>query len=242
MPLSFLLAIKPARPGPGARGSRRLLRVQLNNQVFIDVRRKVVPLGKAFYRTLELVAIDFHPGRDEVEVARYLYGFLDTQMIARFLADRNPVAGAHLVRGNVDNLAVDFDQAMADQLAGLRSGDGETHAIDHVIQATFEQCQQVFTRGALALRRFLVVVAELLFQHTVHAAHLLLFTQLKGIVRKPLPARGTVLAGWLLELALRVQATCRALEAQVNTFSPGQFAGRSNVSCHRKIPLFQIMR
>lgn len=102
---------------------------------------------------------------------------------------------------------------MRDQLTGSRTGHSEAHAIDDVVRAGFQQLQQVLAGVALLGRGLLVVVAELTLQQTVDTLDLLLFTQLGGVVGQLALAGGrAVLAGLLLQLALGVQRTGRALE------------------------------
>src|SRR3546814_12422177 len=82
-----------------------------------------------------------------------------------------------------------------------------------VVQAGFEQLQQVLAGVALPGRGLLVVVAELALEQAVDALDLLLLTQLGGVVGQ-LAATGVgraVLAGFLFQLALGVQRQRRAL-------------------------------
>src|SRR3546814_14953160 len=74
--------------------------------------------------------------------------------------------------------AVDRDAAVRNQLARGRAGHGEAHAVDDVVQAGFEQLQQVLAGVALPGRGLLVVVAELALEQAVDALDLLLLTQL----------------------------------------------------------------
>src|SRR5262249_28628673 len=55
---------------------------------------------------------------------------------------------AHPVAGDVDALAVHLDEAVVDELAGLRAGRGPAGAGRHVVEALLEQPQQGLTRRA----------------------------------------------------------------------------------------------
>src|SRR5437764_1493925 len=78
--------------------------------------------------------------------------------------------------------AVHRDRLVRDELARLGAGGAEAHAVDDVVQARFEQHQELGTRVALAAGGFLEIAAELLLQHAVHALDLLLFAQLQAEV------------------------------------------------------------
>src|SRR6185312_9399057 len=69
----------------------------------------------------------------------------------------------------------------ADELPRLRARGGEAEAVDDVVEARLEQAQKLLARHAGALRRLLVVVAELLLEQPVVAAGLLLLAQLQEI-------------------------------------------------------------
>ncbi len=76
--------------------------------------------------------------------------FLNAKLTLGALGQRNRVTGLHLVRREVHGLAVDQDAAVADELTSLRAGNGETHAVDHVVQAGLEDLQQVLASVAAA--------------------------------------------------------------------------------------------
>jgi len=116
-----------------------------------------------------------------------------------------------------------------DQLTGSRTGHSEAHAVDDVVQTGFQQLQQVLAGVALLGRGLLVVVAELTLQQTVDTLDLLLFTQLGSVVGQlALAGSGAVLAGLLLQLALGVQRTGRALQGEVGAFATGELTGRTD--------------
>jgi hypothetical protein len=56
---------------------------------------------------------------------------------------RDDVALAAAVAGDVDALAVDLDQAVVDELAGLRAGGRPAGAVHDVVEALLEHAQQV---------------------------------------------------------------------------------------------------
>src|SRR5690606_28466551 len=152
---------------------------------------------------------------------------------------RDLVAGLDRVRRQVDRLAVDGHAAVADQLAGGRAGDRETHAVDDVVQAGLEELQQILAGVALAGGGLLVIVAELALEQAVDALDLLLLAKLGGVIRELAAAcagAGTVLAGLLLQLALGIERAGRRLQAEVGAFATGELAGGSDITSHYLSP------
>src|SRR6476646_10466500 len=102
--------------------------------------------------------------------------------LQRLLAHVDDVVLADLERRDVDLAAVDPEVAVHDQLAGVAAGAGEAGAVDDVVQAALEQLEQVVTGLALPARGLGVVVVELLLQHAVGEAGLLLLAQLEEVL------------------------------------------------------------
>ena len=119
--------------------------------------------------------------------------------------------GAHPVGGDVDLVAVDQEVAVHHELTGLPTGTGQPGAVDHVVEPGLQDLQQVVTCLALQPVGLLVVTAELLLQHAVGEAGLLLLPQLQGVLR--------LLGAALAVHAGRVGAALERLVAadQVNT-------------------------
>ena len=135
----------------------------------------------------------------------------------------NAVAYLHLKGRNGDLMTVQRKHAVTDQLAGLNPGVGEAEAIHDVVQATFEESEQV--RAGYALRHIGVdeIAVELLFQNAVNATHLLLFTQLDGVVAQFFTG-ATMLTGRVgaaVKGALVGEATV-ALQQELRTFTTAQ--------------------
>src|SRR5690606_32431971 len=183
----------------------------------------------------ELVRVDRDPRRGQVHRRGNGQRFLHAELLLGTLGQRDRVARLHLVRRQVDRLAVDRDATVRDQLARGRAGDREAHAVDDVVQAGFQQLQQVLAGVALLRRGLLVVVAELALEQAVDALDLLLLAQLGGVVGQLAATgagAGTVLAGLLLQLALGIQRARRTLERQVDAFATGELAGGTDITSH----------
>ena len=90
--------------------------------------------------------------------------------------------GPHLVRRDVDLLAVDGEVGVAHELTGLTARGAEAQAVDDVVEPHLEQAQQVLAGDALLAAGHHVVVVELLLEHLVVAARLLLLAQLQEVL------------------------------------------------------------
>ena len=134
-------------------------------------------------------------------------------------ADRDDVASLDQHRSDVGGVAVQFDGAVAHQLASFGAGRAEAHAVDDVVQARFQQLDQRFAGVATATLGFSEVLAELLFQHAVHALELLLFAQLQAVVGSAGARSAAVLARLGIQLALGIQRATGALQEQVSTLA-----------------------
>src|SRR5438128_774060 len=91
------------------------------------------------------------------------------------------IAGLYGERRDIDLAGIDLNMAVAHHLTSLSAAGSKPHAVDHTVQAPFEQREQVFTGDALHVRRFLEVVAELRFEQTVDALGFLFFAKLQTV-------------------------------------------------------------
>src|ERR1700682_5135730 len=100
-----------------------LLRVELDDELFLDRQTNVFTFGKVIHRTEELIGGELQPRRDAAATGR-LDGLADLFVLAALLADLNRVSLADLVGGDVGLSAVHLDVAVADELAclGTRCG------------------------------------------------------------------------------------------------------------------------
>src|SRR3954467_13796526 len=117
---------------------------------------------------------------------------------------------------------------MRNELAGRGARDREAHAVDDVVQARLEHAHQVFAGISLLARGLLVVRAELALEQAIDALNLLLLAQLHAVIREATflgAATRAVLAGLLLELALRIERARGRLEAEVGAFAARELAG-----------------
>src|SRR6267378_811515 len=83
----------------GAAGTRckwaRLLRIQLDDQVLIDVGQDIVPARRRLEQATELLVVHLDPF-GQADLLRDVQRALDTQLLARSLAHLDDVPGLHL--------------------------------------------------------------------------------------------------------------------------------------------------
>src|SRR5688500_5986598 len=90
-----------------------LLRVQLDDQVLVDIREDLLAARLGLEGALQALLIDFEPFREaDLRGDRERLG--DARLGLRLVADGDDVALRHLVRRDVDRLAVDQDRLVAD--------------------------------------------------------------------------------------------------------------------------------
>src|SRR6476469_8402198 len=102
-----------------------LLGVQLDDELFLDRSRDLAALRLAQHLGGERIVIGLQPRR---HLSRQLGGVADDRVGGRARLDRDHVALAHLVAGDVDPPAVDGPVTVADELAGLAPRRGEPQA------------------------------------------------------------------------------------------------------------------
>src|SRR5690606_10215788 len=107
----------------------------------------------------------------------------------------------------------------------------KAHAVDHVVQTTLEQLQQVLTGSTLQTGSFPVVVAELTLQDAIDATNFLLLAQL-GTVLGETTATLTMHARRIVLLALGVQRANTALGEQIRALGTRRLTLGANISGH----------
>src|ERR1700681_1283877 len=214
-----------------ARHNSGLLRIQLHDQVLVDVRQHLIAPRHRLEHAAKFLVADLDP-LGKADLGRHRQRALNAQLLARLLADLDHLAGLDLIRRNGHYLAVDVDRLVGNQLARLGARGGKTHPVHHVVEPAFEQLEQRLAGGAGSARRRLVVVAELALEHAIHAAQLLLLAQLQTVVGQPLPPLALDAAGGHLQLALALERLGAALEEQIRTLAPRELAGWTEITRH----------
>src|SRR4051812_34237411 len=213
-------------------GLVRLLRVELDDELLLDRRVDDLPGRKRVHEDLGLAADDLDPGRDDLG-AGLGAGHHERGHLARLLADLDDVGRAHPVRRDVHLVAVDQEVAVQHELAGGVPGLGEPGPVHDVVQPGLQDLEQDLTRLALLVGGFDVVVVELLLQHAVDAAGLLLLAKLEQVLALLGPT-AAVLARRVrpdLDRALRALALA-ALEEQLHLLPAAEPAVSTGVTGH----------
>src|SRR5215217_5927670 len=212
------------------RGRYLLLGVELDDELLLDGHLDLVPGRDGRDGQLGLAGVQLEPARlgpAGLELDRLVY----VQVLAHTLLDLDDVARLDLVGGDVDLPAVDGHVRVAHQLARLVAAPGQAAPVDHVVEARLQQLEQRLAGDALPAGRLDVVVVELLLEHAVDAAGLLLLPELQVVLALLEPA-AAVLAGRvgaLLHRALGALAL-GALEEELGLLAPAEPAVRAGVS------------
>src|SRR5882757_75587 len=207
------------------RAPKVLLGVELNDQLLGDLGVDLRPLRHLVHQDAQPVRDDLQPRRHR-PVTLGLLGNDERIHAHRLGSDVDDVVPGHPEAGDVHLLAVHGEVPVVDQLAGHPPGTGQTGPVYDVVQPGLEDLQQVVTGLAGTPAGFLVVAAELLLQHAVGEARLLLLLGLQQVLGllDPDPA---VLAG-------RIRAALERLVAadKVNLEPTGLAGHGAGVTSH----------
>src|SRR5215207_10857037 len=221
---SFVTRVLPGRACPA------LLGIQLDDERFLHRRIDVGALGHLQNLARQVVVVGLQPWRNR---GCQVSGIADDLLDRAASLERHDVVGLDLEARDVHPPAVHLKVAVADDLARLSARGSEAEAIDDVVETRLEHPQELLARDSRALRRLVVVVAELLLENAVVATCLLLLTQLKKVLRlldAPAPVLSRRIAA-PLDRALLGQAAL-ALEEELHALAAAKFALGSEGACH----------
>src|SRR5215208_6817951 len=212
------------------RGRYLLLGVELDDELLLDGHLDLVTGRDAVDGQPGLAGVQLEPARlgpAGLELDRLVH----VQVLAHALLDLDDIARLDLVGGDVDLPAVDGHVRVAHQLARLVAAAGQAAPVDHVVEACLQQLEQRLAGDALPAGRLDVVDVELLLEHAVDAAGLLLLPQLQVVLALLEPA-AAVLAGRVGSLLHRALGALAlgALEEELGLLAPAEPAVRAGVS------------
>src|SRR5574340_779358 len=216
----------PLAVGPDTRvRSAVLLRVVLDDQLFLQRNVDLRTLGQLMHQHAQTRPDDLQPTRDRA-IAQGLAGNLERQRGQRLLPDIDDVVLGDAVARDVHLLVVHQEVPVADQLTGLTTRAGEPGTVDDVVEPALQDGEQHLTGLAGAAGGLGVVAAELLLHDAVAEARLLLLLQLEQVLAF-LDPRTAVLAG-------RVGAALERLVAsdQVDAQATRLTGGGSGITSH----------
>src|SRR5690606_7831624 len=107
-------------------GNRSLLRVELDDQLFLHRHLDLRALGKLVHENPEIRRHDLQPRRNRAVTQRFLRSD-ERQCLQRLRTNVDDVELRHPVAGDVDLLALDEEVAVAAQLPGRRTGGALVH-------------------------------------------------------------------------------------------------------------------
>src|SRR6266705_678562 len=227
--------------GPGRRGGqrrraiearRRLLRVELDDELFLDLGVDLRPDGQRVHQDPHLVRHDLEPGRHGA-LADLGPGDDERRHLERLGGHLDDVVLADPVGRDVDLPAVHREVAVRYQLAGHVAALGEARAEDDVVQAALKQLEHGLAGPAVLAGRLHVVAVELPLQDAVDPAGLLLLPDLRQVVAflGPVPAMLARRVRPDLDRALR-RVALGALQEELGLLPAAQLAVRAGVSSH----------
>src|SRR6266550_98402 len=213
-----------------------LARIKLDDQLLLDGLVHVVASGLRGDFRGHVVFVQAEPGNDRPLLAR-VEGVLDAVDVLALFLDRDHIADAHGIRGDVDKTAVDGDVPVGDELPGVTPRGGEADPVDDVVEPRLQQAEQVEAGDAGHLRGPVEVEPELALEQEVDAARPLLGAQLDPIVRHLAAADLGVHAG--RHRATVEGALCEALlplEEELDALAAAVPADRAFVAGHLDAP------
>src|SRR6266571_4681376 len=231
---------RPPWPGASPRGDsrraiearRELLRIELDDKLFLDLGVDLRPDGQRVHQDPHLVRHYLEPRRHGA-LAGLGPGDDERRQLEELGDDLDDVVLADPVGRDVDLVPVHREVAVGYQLAGHVAALGEARAEDDVVQAALEQLEHGLAGTAVLAGGLYVVAVELPLQDAVDPAGLLLLPDLRQVVAflGPVAAVLTRRVGPDLDRALR-RVALRALQEELGLLPAAELAVRACVSSH----------
>ena len=160
---------------------RLVLRVQLNDQLLLDILGNICALGLVEKLTRLAVFVPLNPRiLAVVETSECIGNHLERLGL---LADGDNLAGFYTIGSDINNLSINGDVLVVDKLTSCCASGSNTEAVNDVVEARFEQLEQDHTGNTFEAGSLGVEVAELFFQHAVGVFSFLFFTELNAVLR-----------------------------------------------------------
>src|SRR5699024_745254 len=90
----------------------KLLRIELNDQAFVNFCRQITTLRQCFEGTFKLVFVNVNPFNKTTLLRKFHCRFY-TELVFRFLAHRNNIASTHLKGSHIHSFTINEDCFMA---------------------------------------------------------------------------------------------------------------------------------
>src|SRR5215471_4090737 len=217
---------------PGGATVTRLLRVELDDELFLDLGVDLGPDRQRVDQDAHLVRDHLEPGRHNA-LADLGLRHEERGQLPGLGDDLDDVVLADPVGRDVHLRPVHREVPVPHQLAGHVAALGEAGAEHDVVQPPLEQLEHGLAGPAVLAGRLFVVPMELALEDAVDAAGLLLLPDLLEVVAflRPVPAVLTRRVGPDLDRALRRVAP-GALQEELGLLPAAELAVRACVSSH----------
>src|SRR3954469_1359192 len=228
---SFVSGAQRSAAGAGAgRRMSVLLRVELDDELFLHRRVDLRTLGMAQHLRRKSIVIGLEPCRHGGHEVRCVP---DDRLGRRACLDGDHVVRLDLIARHVHAPAIHGPMTVKDELARLAPGGSEAEAYEHVVEPRLQQPQEVLAGDAGLTARLLVVVGELPLQHAVVAARLLLLAELQAVLGLLLAAAAVIARRVRAPLdAALVREAALALEEELHALAAALLALGSSIACH----------
>lgn len=176
-----------------------LFRVQLNNQLLLNILGDVGTLGLVEILTRHAVSIPLQPGvLGVVEASKRCLDYLE-RLAA--LANADNLTGLNTVGSNAYYLTVDNNVAVVNQLTCCSTSGGNAKTINDVVEAALEVLKQNLTGDATGAGSLFKHITELFLEYTISVAGLLLLGKHYAVLRSLAAAVITVLTRRIVTLS-----------------------------------------
>ena len=204
---------------------RLVLRVQLNDQLLLDILGNICALGLVEKLTRLAVFVPLNPRiLAVVETSECIGNHLERLGL---LADGDNLAGFYTIGSDINNLSINGDVLVVDKLTSCCASGSDTEAVNDVVKATLEVLEENLTSNATGSGSLVEHVAELLFENTIGVLGLLLLSEHDTILRSLATTRVAVLSRREVALRENFIGTENCL-----TEATGDTRLRTCISCH----------
>ena len=170
-----------------------VLRVQLDNQLLLDVLRDVSTFGHVQKLATLNVFVPFNPRiLAVVEACQRVCNYFET---LRLLTYSDDLTRFYTVRSNVHYLTINSDVLVVYKLTSCCTSRSDTQAIYNIVKTAFEILKENFTGNAAGCCCLIKHVTELTFKNTICVFSLLLLSKHDTVLRALTTATIAVLAG-----------------------------------------------
>ena len=158
---------------------RLVLRVQLNDQLLLDILGNICALGLVEKLTRLAVFVPLNPRiLAVVETSECIGNHLERLGL---LADGDNLAGFYTIGSDINNLSINGDVLVVDKLTSCCASGCDTEAVNNVVETTLEILEENLTSNATGSGSLVKHVTELFFEYAVGVFSQLFFAELDAV-------------------------------------------------------------